>query len=651
MKSYLTAFLFIACFSNINAQHSKPFDIPKYYAEFMGYSVDNNTIILPDKSEVKVRDFYLGTAGKEYSYCYKKGLKIKVKKVINNGFYRKFPVCYDGENEKSLLQTIFDDGEYGSLFIGAPGDPPPPEEDTIYDPPICDPVYLYPPLPTSYCVSEDINLNSPASQGSSGMCYAYAAVACADEVYERATGDDVMLSAASVAFCGKDCYPGIILGYDGLDTDFVEYAMRMCCEPGIASESVFPTNNVPNSTCIEPTGNQIRYIFNSYGMIPSQNFTEIAWKVKNTGPVSAAIVKDFYIRDYPGLSGYPATDGKTYYINDMGCNYTELSVESMHAVAIVGWGISSDQNVGLYWIVKNSWDGWGYDITGTTPGGQYGFIKATSNIISCLVSYVEYNNRIINKVIGPCNAYSLGGVPYSASSIEWSMSNSSLYYNYSGTSSVATLSLIDSDCQEWDDITFTINYDATSCSSAYEEEYVEQIWVGRPINIPSMSGPTEIMSGETEMFDIPTDTDWTTEQIDWDVTGPFEIVSGENQANCYIRATNYGIGEVTAKRINCNGTTSISKTVEGMYWPMAASPNPTSTELTIDPNFDYEGDIDIKFDLINEKGERKKVKSSKGERITMTVSDLPNGTYYLNAKLKWKESKLYKKTLKIIILK
>lgn len=534
------------------------------YSKLLGYEYKNQKTKLPNGEWVDAWDFYRGKVGKEYSYCAQKGYKTKVKNSRKEGKVDGVAAfCYkEGKEEKHVLSLIYENGDYATLFANTTGAPPPPPPDSLPIPVEGPDIEGSPSYPTNFFLGEYVNLNTGMDQENSNLCYAYAASLVASDTYERNTGIDIGLSSSSIGYCGRNCYPSIIDGYMGISTDYAYYALKFCVEQGVATYDDFPQYNGPNgddpALCTTVRWGSTRYKFNDYATLGNADLEAIQSALYTYGPVLAVMEKT-YLDGYPDGSSlaHIEMDNGRYCIEDY---YSDcaLGSNSMHAVAIVGWG--HDDEVGMYWIIANSVGaGWGYD-------GGLGYLKANSCKIMCRCSHLIYSERKISVPInGQCGDLSVSSIITTApQSYEWIVGDPTLY-NSLPSSPYGTMINLDvkSTASDWDDITFKINYDSTSCSPAFTEELEKTVWIGGPPACP-INGSSSIDAGDTELYYVTWDG-VQVESIQWSVapTSDYSIEGSSTTSGVTIRASSYGGSEGTLTALltsNC-GTRTETKTI------------------------------------------------------------------------------------------
>ncbi len=217
-------------------------------------------------------------------------------------------------------------------------------------------------------------------QGNCGSCYAFAACAAAEGVYNVALGkydsQCVDFSEAFVAFCLSAYYSGFS-GCSGADYDYDELAALTAY--GVCLESLYPYSD-HEQACIFATLPATTRFKNWY-RIACSDIDAIKTAIMTYGVVDAAVYVD---------SGFEAYDSGIYENTATDCNDTPCYYKpTNHAIALVGWGDG-------YWILRNSWGpDWGEN--------GYMRIKFTSARAACEVAYLVYGLPGPVPVTGPAS--------------------------------------------------------------------------------------------------------------------------------------------------------------------------------------------------------------------------------------------------------
>ncbi len=119
MKRTTLILVYLIFFTSVFSQNPAMYQEVKKYCQSLGYGINANDqarileVYLPDGSLVDAFDFFRGRKGKKYSYCYKKGYKIKPVKYLNKkGRNITIPVCYDESSSEEiyLLNFMYQNG-------------------------------------------------------------------------------------------------------------------------------------------------------------------------------------------------------------------------------------------------------------------------------------------------------------------------------------------------------------------------------------------------------------------------------------------------------------------------------------------------------------------------------------------------------------
>ena len=228
-KKLIFVYLLLICISIQGQIIRAPINIANQYCKFLGYELKRDPItketicVLPNGQEVSPWTFFRGEVAPEYSYCVKKGRKIRTKKYSKNGKVEyTYPICYTNGKPQHLLKFMEENGDYYDLFpytIGAPeppdtlppedpGDPEDPEPPIANFPLTFDWNY-YPGGKDLDGVVEDQGLDNPY-----GICYAIVAASVAESAYAIGNNYNVDslkdFSEAFIAYFGANHYNNMI---------------------------------------------------------------------------------------------------------------------------------------------------------------------------------------------------------------------------------------------------------------------------------------------------------------------------------------------------------------------------------------------------------------------------------------------------------
>lgn len=667
MKKLLLILFFVGLTTNGFSQYFNSRNPSLSYCKLMGYPIELNEkdisydVVLPDGDKVDSWAFFRGEAGKEYSYCAKKGYELKIKTIKTENASYNFPFCYkkNKENkekdEKYLLKLIWEEGDYSKFDPGSKRTNPP--EIAI------NPIIERRPPGDGYQFTfdwrnidgtnyiSDLVLEQSWDDWECGSCYAFSVCAVAEGVYNIATNniDRKDFSESSIAFCGMCCYPGHILGCRG--TAFAEdwyYPLLMATEKGMMLEENFPY--FPDDQPCEPD-QWIGPIFHFSGWGSVSGEVEAMKAALHNGPLTAAVYRDELFNNYcpePDIPGDIQVLDSVFQCGSWG-QYTP------HSVAIVGYieGLSSG---GTTWIIRNSWGShWGYE--------GYGYIKAGSHGISCQVGYLEYSVPGIygpDKVCGSTNPYELRYLPPSHDAVTWELIMDDVTID-SGYGANINVEEPFSPTSDWATLQYIVTYIASSCQPEYADTFNKTIWVGKP-QTPVIVGPDEVPCGNVlSYFEISYDTRYDgVDDYHWEVDGEGLYISGyHGNYWCYIGGLEQGNWEIKVRTSSnaCGFSDPYIKIVSVECWPepLNVYPNPASTSLTAELNFTEEVNCDFEFEIFTKDLQKKKNKTirnnslTNSEKVVFYVSDLPTGIYILKVKHKLKNNKIKEYTKQFII--
>jgi len=208
-------------------------------------------------------------------------------------------------------------------------------------------------------------------QGSCGSCYAFAACAAAEGVYNFAFGlfdyNCVDLSESFIIWCLASLpeYNGHFYGCYGADYDYME--LQALTTQGLCAESSFPYTITDPGSCTH--WDAPRASFSSWYRVPCGDTDAIKTAIMTYGVVDAAVYAD---SAFQGYSGGIFSNSSTS-CSASTCYYTTTN----HAISLVGWNDAE----GGYWILRNSWG---------TDWGESGYmrIRYTAARVACEVAYL-----------------------------------------------------------------------------------------------------------------------------------------------------------------------------------------------------------------------------------------------------------------------
>jgi putative hemolysin len=170
------------------------------YAEKMGYLFsivrdasrnEQGTVTFPDGSKADAWAFLQGKAGRQYSYCAKKGYSTESKSINHGSWTEEISVCtkldINGRETKIAMLDLME--KNGEPLIPVTDRALPPEASEMNT----DPGLNAPnTLPTTFdwrSYNGHSYIGPVRNQGNCGSCYAFGALSSAESVYNFATGN------------------------------------------------------------------------------------------------------------------------------------------------------------------------------------------------------------------------------------------------------------------------------------------------------------------------------------------------------------------------------------------------------------------------------------------------------------------------------
>jgi cathepsin L len=172
-------------------------------------------------------------------------------------------------------------------------------------------------------------------QGKCGSCWSFAAAETVESIYAIATGQLVELSEQQILDCTAN--PKHCGGTGGCHGATAELAFDTAVKSGLATEWTYPyvSYSGKDFTCnpsITPYATVSKYV-----TLPTNQQEPLMDAIANIGPIAISV------------------DASSWHFYDSGvfdgCNQTNPDID--HAVQLVGYG--TDDKLGDYWIVRNSW--------------------------------------------------------------------------------------------------------------------------------------------------------------------------------------------------------------------------------------------------------------------------------------------------------
>jgi C1A family cysteine protease len=379
------------------------------YCDVMGYQyeirIDSEgneygISIFPDGSECDAWDFFYGRAGKEFSYCSLYGYDIETEEVDKGTYSSKCAVCVpkEGDNMRGIdripmLELMACNGE--SLPGGASTSRTRIGELGKGGQIVKDTSYTGYGLPAAFDWRDKNGhsyIGGVRDQGYCGSCYAFAACAAAEGVYNWANGyydeNCVDFSEAFIIWClgSLPQYNEHFYGCSGADYTYAE--LEAITAEGVCNEGDFQYLTTDPGECSH--WDDRRITFNSWRRVPCGDVLSIKEAIMNFGPVDAAVWVGgaFYSYDN-GIY----QDSNTECWADP-CYYTPTN----HAISLVGWNDNGDADSNGYWILRNSWgSGWGEE--------GYMLIDYHSALISCEVCRLSYAVTSVGGEALPVDGY------------------------------------------------------------------------------------------------------------------------------------------------------------------------------------------------------------------------------------------------------
>jgi putative hemolysin len=342
------------------------------YCTDMGYAYlitsdgaggQSDTCSMPDGSLCAAWDFLEGKCGQPYSFCARQGYGLRVAADGKNPFSTDYAICVDRQGKDVGPATELVGLAAKLSQCAAPGDLQGPASflvgTVMPDQEVSStPMTPADSLPDSWdwrnATVDGVagDWTTPVkNQSNCGSCWAFAAVGQTEAVLNLAAGNPNLDNNLSEEYLVSDCNPGgsCCGGWHDEALDFIynqgipdeaclPYVSGSC---GCSSSGICSSNcsykineGCANSTCTQRCSNfssRLEYI-DSYGKVANDP-AAIKQALITFGPLSVAM---------------DVAMGDNYWVGDVFHCFLPLDVD--HAVVIVGY-----DDIGEYWIVKNSW--------------------------------------------------------------------------------------------------------------------------------------------------------------------------------------------------------------------------------------------------------------------------------------------------------
>lgn len=175
------------------------------------------------------------------------------------------------------------------------------------------------------------------NQGGCGSCWAFSATETLESHYSIATGEAApVLSPQQIVSCSPN--PDHCGGTGGCSGSTQPLAFNYTETAGITTETNYPYRG-STGTCqtakIKPVAQNTGYV-----QLPTNNYTDLITAVATKGPIAISV----------------AAGGIGWQLYFGGIMSGSNNFDMDHAVQLVGYGTENGKD---YWLVRNSWGGWG----------------------------------------------------------------------------------------------------------------------------------------------------------------------------------------------------------------------------------------------------------------------------------------------------
>jgi len=197
-------------------------------------------------------------------------------------------------------------------------------------------------LPATVDWREKGIVTPPKDQASCGSCWSFATAEVLESHWAIKTGNLSVLSEQQILDCTPN--PQHCGGDGGCQGGTAELAYAQIAElGGLTTEALYPyvSGGGRDYTCKKPLPKPVATVTN-YTKLPENEYQPLLDAVANIGPIAISVDAATWGRYASGVFD--------------GCNQKSPDID--HAVVLVGYG--TDEKLGDYWLVRNSWGAsWG----------------------------------------------------------------------------------------------------------------------------------------------------------------------------------------------------------------------------------------------------------------------------------------------------
>ena len=284
----------------------------QYEVRVDGAGNEYGVCVFPDGSEGDAWDFLRGECGQDFSYCAKYGYGTETETVTNGSYVSECAVCTAKQAINESVASLASVERIPMLELmernGEPLYTAPEVEEGGND------------LESLMCETQSISSqvkSLPASfdwrnygghsyigavrdQGDCGSCYAFAAAASAEGVYNWAAGkydgNCADFSESFIVWCLGRVYSSHLFFCDGADYSYTE--LTGLTAYGICSEASFPYRVTDPGSCTHWSDPVVK--FSSWGRVPCGDINAIKTAIMTYGVVDAAVYADSNFQAYGG---------------------------------------------------------------------------------------------------------------------------------------------------------------------------------------------------------------------------------------------------------------------------------------------------------------------------------------------------------------